>query len=228
MFIVLIQVLERGQSCERIRVNLEELDVDTEIDNFVKDYGTGSMMSQPVTYMRQGQGDAIDGPKQKMAKFLRISVHGVVSSTQPTSSIGLLGGGVTEPGWTHVPMSSGGGEQSHNSNLGDSPPLPPLPLTPPVAPLSVSSTSSLSEAQENNVNSDPHHESDVGLEASVQADSQGHPGGRLRDLIGISRWIDNIQTGFLAPNRRDIAKLLTISLLIGIVGILISGHNVSK
>ncbi|KAG8924220.1 hypothetical protein FRC00_005374 [Tulasnella sp. 408] len=216
------------ESCERIRVNLEELDVDTEIDNFVNDYGTGSMISQPVTYVRQGQGDAIDGPKQKMAKFVRISVRGVVSPTQPTASTGLWGGGITDPGWAPLAISSSGDEESHNSNPGDSPPLPPLPLTPPFAPLDVSSTPPISEALENNVNSDPPDESDVGLEASVQADSEGHPGGRLWDLISISRWIDNIQTGPLAPNRRDIAKLLTISLLIGIAGILISEHNVSK
>ncbi|KAG9048891.1 hypothetical protein FS837_011800 [Tulasnella sp. UAMH 9824] len=214
------------ESCERIRVNLEELDVDTELANFVNDYGTGSMISPPMTSVRQEQSNAIDGPKQKMAKFLRISVRGVVSSTLPTSSIGLVGGGITDPGWAPLAISSSGGEESHDSNPGDSPPLPPLPLTPPFAPLNVPSIPPTSEAPENNVNSDPPHESDVGLNASAQADSEGHPGGRLWDLISISRWIDNIQTGFLAPNRRDIAKLLTISLLIGVVGILISEHNV--
>lgn len=178
-----------------------------------------------MTYVRQGPGDAIDRPKQRLARFLRISVHGVVSSTQPTSSIGLLGGGIANPGWTHGAISSSGGEES---NLGDSPPLPPLPLTPPFAPLNVSSTPPISEVPENNVNSDPPHASDVELKASVQVDSEGHPGGRLWDLTGISRWIDNVQTGLLAPNRRDIAKLLAISLLIGIFGILISEHNVSK
>ncbi|KIO28887.1 hypothetical protein M407DRAFT_21964 [Tulasnella calospora MUT 4182] len=215
------------ESCERVRVCLEEIDVDKDIENFVNDYGTGSMISEPMSFVRHGQGDTINGPKQKMAKFLRTSVRGASPSAQSPSSVGLFGAGTTGPA-LNVHIGWGGGEESHNSNLGDSPPLPPLPLTPPIALLNISTSSLISEAPENNVNPDSLHESDVKLKACVQTDPEGRSDGRLWDLTSVSRWIDNVHMGFFALNRRDIVKLLTISLLFGTVGMFISEHYVRK
>ncbi|KAG8926431.1 hypothetical protein FRC00_002917 [Tulasnella sp. 408] len=47
----LITIEDILQSCERIRVQLEKVDSDKELENFVKDYGTGPMMSEPMPFI---------------------------------------------------------------------------------------------------------------------------------------------------------------------------------
>ncbi|KAG8967891.1 hypothetical protein FRC05_001856 [Tulasnella sp. 425] len=72
------------ESCEKLRVHLEQVDADKEMEHFVKDYGTGPMMSEPMPFISYKQSDPPGRPKQKMANYLRSSVRApLMRSTLP-------------------------------------------------------------------------------------------------------------------------------------------------
>ncbi|KAG8926430.1 hypothetical protein FRC00_002916 [Tulasnella sp. 408] len=61
-------------SCEKIRVDLEQVDVEEEVENFVKHYGTGSIISEPVLFIPHTLSSPPGRPKQKVSTFVRSSV----------------------------------------------------------------------------------------------------------------------------------------------------------
>ncbi|KAG9048881.1 hypothetical protein FS837_011790 [Tulasnella sp. UAMH 9824] len=94
---VAIVCVSDDESCERIRVQLEKVDSDKELENFVKDYGTGPMMSEPMHFISYNiRRSPPRRSRPKMASFLRSSSRG--SLMQPTLPlIGTTGPGVTGP-----------------------------------------------------------------------------------------------------------------------------------
>ncbi|KIO28897.1 hypothetical protein M407DRAFT_71276 [Tulasnella calospora MUT 4182] len=72
---VSIVCISDDESCEKIRVHLEQVDVDKELENFAKDHGTGPMISEPMHFISYNQRWPPGRPKQKMANFLRSSVR---------------------------------------------------------------------------------------------------------------------------------------------------------
>ncbi|KAG8967907.1 hypothetical protein FRC05_001872 [Tulasnella sp. 425] len=189
------------QSCERIRVSLEQADVDRDLENFVKDYGTGSMITEPMPFVPYGQGVRPDGPKQKMAKFLRTSVRGT-QSTQPSLSVGP---GTPETDVANI--GAGNGENDHILNPGVPPPILPAPLpdiaeigaesdgnnqisslsdSPPILPSATPSTpttSTTSELLEDDKQRSPTHGSDVNPQD--RTDLQGRLVSKVHPLIDV-------------------------------------------
>lgn len=75
--------LERGattdldQSCEKVRVALEQFEPEKDMENFVRDYGTGNAMQDPPQFVNYANPDAIPAsssrPTSRPAHFVRSS-----------------------------------------------------------------------------------------------------------------------------------------------------------
>ncbi|KDQ28851.1 hypothetical protein PLEOSDRAFT_1096412 [Pleurotus ostreatus PC15] len=63
------------ESCEKIRVSLEQMDPEKEMENFVRDYGTGSQIPDPPPFINYAAPDAIPSaatrPTSRPARFSR-------------------------------------------------------------------------------------------------------------------------------------------------------------
>ncbi|KAG8990094.1 hypothetical protein FRB90_001914 [Tulasnella sp. 427] len=71
-------------SCESIRVCLEQVHVYDEVENFVRDYGTGAMLAEPMpTVEIDQQRFMLDEPTTEMAYFTRVSRRGVHAQFAP-------------------------------------------------------------------------------------------------------------------------------------------------
>ncbi|KAG8985000.1 hypothetical protein FRB90_005000 [Tulasnella sp. 427] len=71
-------------SCESIRVCLEQIHVYDEVENFVRDYGTGAMLAEPMpTADIDQQRFMLDEPTTEMASFTRVSRRGVHAQFAP-------------------------------------------------------------------------------------------------------------------------------------------------
>ncbi|KIO28899.1 hypothetical protein M407DRAFT_229164 [Tulasnella calospora MUT 4182] len=84
------------ESCEKIRVSLELVDADKEMENFVKYYGTGPMITEPIFFISYKQSSPPRRPNQNMATFLRSSTR--VPLINPTLPVGSPVVGLTGPG----------------------------------------------------------------------------------------------------------------------------------
>ncbi|KAG8922800.1 hypothetical protein FRC01_013586 [Tulasnella sp. 417] len=73
------------ESCEKIRVSLESVDVDKEMENFVKYYGTGPIIMEPVL-VPPNQSSPPGRPKQKLAAFARLSAR--MPLVDPSGKVG--------------------------------------------------------------------------------------------------------------------------------------------
>lgn len=66
----------RPQSCERIRQELEQMDTERDMENFVRDYGTGNAIPDPPQFVNYANPDAVppssQRPSTRPAKFTRI------------------------------------------------------------------------------------------------------------------------------------------------------------
>jgi len=69
------------QSCERIRVSLEQMETEREIDNFVSLYGTGPQIPDPPTFINYQSPDATPSsaaqPTFRSASFIRSTARDV-------------------------------------------------------------------------------------------------------------------------------------------------------
>ncbi|KAF9648422.1 hypothetical protein BDM02DRAFT_3096541 [Thelephora ganbajun] len=65
------------ESCEKIRVALEQLEPEKDMENFVRDYGTGNAMPDPPQFVNYANPDAIPAsssrPTSRPAHFVRAS-----------------------------------------------------------------------------------------------------------------------------------------------------------
>ncbi|KZT55674.1 hypothetical protein CALCODRAFT_498269 [Calocera cornea HHB12733] len=67
------------ESCEHIRVSLEQLEVDRDMENFISAYGTGSIIPDPprfVDFRAGAPGDTQQGRRGRQAQFVRESKKG--------------------------------------------------------------------------------------------------------------------------------------------------------
>ncbi|KAG8995922.1 hypothetical protein FRB90_012869, partial [Tulasnella sp. 427] len=106
------------ESCEKIRVHLEQVDADKEMEHFVKDYGTGPLMSEPMPFISYKQSEPPGRPKQKMANFLRSSVRAPLM--RPTLPVGPPEVEPTGPGAAGI--GAGGAKDKDMPNGRDSEP----------------------------------------------------------------------------------------------------------
>ncbi|KAF9562963.1 hypothetical protein CPC08DRAFT_344923 [Agrocybe pediades] len=67
------------ESCEKIRVALEQIDPDRDMENFVRDYGTGNQIPDPPAFVNYQTADAIPSssarPTSRAANFHRSSAR---------------------------------------------------------------------------------------------------------------------------------------------------------
>ncbi|KAF5365958.1 hypothetical protein D9758_006647 [Tetrapyrgos nigripes] len=61
------------ESCEKLRVALEQMEFDREMENFVRDYGTGNQIPGPPTFVNYNKGESPRAPTNKSANFIRSS-----------------------------------------------------------------------------------------------------------------------------------------------------------
>ncbi|KAG6865464.1 hypothetical protein C0991_002291 [Blastosporella zonata] len=62
------------QSCERIRMVLDQLEAERDVDNFIVKYGTGNLISDPATFTQyNGTAPQEPIPATRLAAFRRIS-----------------------------------------------------------------------------------------------------------------------------------------------------------
>ncbi|KZO92277.1 hypothetical protein CALVIDRAFT_551097 [Calocera viscosa TUFC12733] len=111
------------ESCEHIRVSLEQLEVDRDMENFISAYGTGSIIPDPprfVDFRAGAPGDTQQGRRGRLAQFVRESkkVGGPLYGTTPVEDYELDNG-----------AHSGGSRAA--TPLDAHPALPPQPLPPP-------------------------------------------------------------------------------------------------
>ncbi|KZO92271.1 hypothetical protein CALVIDRAFT_530249 [Calocera viscosa TUFC12733] len=111
------------ESCEHIRVSLEQLEVDRDMENFISAYGTGSIIPDPprfVDFRAGAPGDTQQGRRGRLAQFVRESkkVGGPLYGTTPVEDYELDNG-----------AQSGGSRAA--TPLDAHPALPPQPLPPP-------------------------------------------------------------------------------------------------
>ncbi|KAG8914244.1 hypothetical protein FRC00_000243 [Tulasnella sp. 408] len=62
------------ESCEKIRVHLEQVEVEEEVENFVKHYGTGPIILEPGLFIPHSLSSPPGRPKQKVSTFVRSPV----------------------------------------------------------------------------------------------------------------------------------------------------------
>ncbi|KAG8922799.1 hypothetical protein FRC01_013585 [Tulasnella sp. 417] len=83
-------------SCEMVRVKLEDVDVAKELDKFVKDHGTGPMMEEAIPFISYKTSPSQLMRKPKMANFLRTSARAPMKC--PTLPVGPLQAEPAGPG----------------------------------------------------------------------------------------------------------------------------------
>ncbi|KAJ7191528.1 hypothetical protein GGX14DRAFT_381014 [Mycena pura] len=67
---------EDDESCERVRVALDDFEVPDEIEAFVDEYGTGNSMPEPLTYVPLSNGSPhIPQQATRPAQFVRVSTR---------------------------------------------------------------------------------------------------------------------------------------------------------
>ncbi|KAG8920792.1 hypothetical protein FRC02_000696, partial [Tulasnella sp. 418] len=71
------------ESCERVREVLEQVEPDKEMESFVREYGTGPVMTEPTPFISYKQSGPPTGPKTKQANFLRSSLRAPAQRPQP-------------------------------------------------------------------------------------------------------------------------------------------------
>lgn len=200
------------------------------------------MITEPMPFVPYGQGFRPDGPKQKMAKFLRTSVRGTPSTEPPLS----VGPGTPETGVATI--GPGNGENNHIISPGVSPLIPPTPLPGIVqigagsdgnnqnsslsdSPLILSSampstpaTPTTSELLEDNKQLNTTHGSDVNPQDRTGL--QGRLVGCMLTRLCRSRRSANGKPKRCNPILRTFIPLLTICFLLALVGIFAPKHYV--
>ncbi|KAG8878330.1 hypothetical protein FRB98_006278 [Tulasnella sp. 332] len=74
------------ESCEKVRVNLEQVEAEKDMENFVRDYGTGGVMQQPIAFVSYKPGANPPPPGTKAANFLRTSVRAPLQRPSPVQA----------------------------------------------------------------------------------------------------------------------------------------------
>ncbi|KAF9519357.1 hypothetical protein BS47DRAFT_1482065 [Hydnum rufescens UP504] len=130
------------ESCEKVRVTLEQLEPERDMENFVREYGTGPSIPEPPRFHSfEKSGDTQPRPQTRPSAFSRSSSRPnlprsgtlVTSPVQieeelPATNVAGLGAGTrnggesTGPnGFTRVPNAGGQSNGSPSANLGQPP-----------------------------------------------------------------------------------------------------------
>ncbi|KAH9485635.1 Septation protein imp2 [Psilocybe cubensis] len=123
------------ESCEHIRVALEQVEPDKDMENFVRDYGTGNQIPDPPAFVNYQAPDAIPSssarPTSRIANFARATTRELPlrSSSMPpddepsinTAGIGAGGGGtrradsyISDSEVSRQPTRNGAGSSSQS------------------------------------------------------------------------------------------------------------------
>ncbi|KAG9038235.1 hypothetical protein FRB95_002196 [Tulasnella sp. JGI-2019a] len=109
------------ESCEKVRVTLEQVEAEKDMENFVRDYGTGGVMQQPTAFVSYKPGANPPPPGTKAANFLRTSVRAPLrrpSPVQAPAEPDLSGPGAAGIGAGGGRAGNGAGQTSSgNGNL---------------------------------------------------------------------------------------------------------------
>ncbi|KAL6305138.1 hypothetical protein BKA93DRAFT_780069 [Sparassis latifolia] len=73
------------ESCEKLRISLEQLEPERDMENFVRDYGTGSAIPDPPAFVNYANPDAIPSqrPVTRPANFSRVSNRARTQASPP-------------------------------------------------------------------------------------------------------------------------------------------------
>jgi len=110
--IYFFRVLILPQSCEKIRVSLEQMEPEREMENFVRDYGTGGQIPDPPAFVNYQASDAV--PSSSARPTYRIS--NFVRSTNRESPM-QLSSQDEEPINNAAGIGAGGGSRRRDSHM---------------------------------------------------------------------------------------------------------------
>lgn len=72
-----------GQACEHIRVSLEQMETEKDMENFVREYGTGNQIPDPPAFVNYNTPDAI--PSSSSRPTFRLAQHSRASQRETTT-----------------------------------------------------------------------------------------------------------------------------------------------
>ncbi|KAG8898983.1 hypothetical protein FRB99_007007, partial [Tulasnella sp. 403] len=72
------------ESCERIRVVLEQVEAEKDMENFVREYGTGPVIPEPIPFISYKTSAPPSRPGTRMANFLRSSIRAPLTRPSPS------------------------------------------------------------------------------------------------------------------------------------------------
>ncbi|KAF9486072.1 hypothetical protein BDN70DRAFT_371852 [Pholiota conissans] len=104
------------ESCEKIRLSLEQMEVEKDMENFVQEYGTGNEIPNPPTFVNYQAADAIPSasarPTSRPANFIRSSTREVPlrSMSMPPEE---------EPVVNTAGVGAGGGQKRADPQVAD-------------------------------------------------------------------------------------------------------------
>ncbi|KAK7676487.1 hypothetical protein QCA50_020561 [Cerrena zonata] len=120
------------QSCERLRQELEQMDTERDIENFIRDYGTGNAIPDPPQFVNYANPDAVPPSSQRAssrpAKFTRIVQRQGPPATQftepeepqpepePINITGVGAGGGHRPESMSDPQQTGRGRSQSRAS----------------------------------------------------------------------------------------------------------------
>ncbi|TFY66102.1 hypothetical protein EVG20_g4981, partial [Dentipellis fragilis] len=124
---VSIVCVSDDESCERLRLALEQFEPEKDQENFVRDYGTGSAIPEPPVFVNHGSGAPLPSPPSRPltrpAQFLRSSQRMNRPPTAPSQPVddeppavnaaGIGAGGLARTGT----LSRGGAKPMNGSGV---------------------------------------------------------------------------------------------------------------
>ncbi|KAF9075556.1 hypothetical protein BDP27DRAFT_1315268 [Rhodocollybia butyracea] len=188
------------ESCEKIRVALEGMDSEKEVDNFVRDYATGAQIPAPPTFFTYNSPEAASASvvRTKPANFVRSSQRSIDAPEEeeeedepPVNVAGRGAGGhsaknsisdVRSPSRGPNGVNGVNGHSSSPSNAGSSlsrrstqkssrNPPPPDPFSDPIDPNAETYIKVGGNAYKVDLNHDPQRHGSFGYSASSSASS---------------------------------------------------------
>ncbi|KAF8058691.1 SH3 domain-containing protein [Lyophyllum atratum] len=140
------------ESCEKMRVALEQMEPEKDMENFVRDYGTGNQIPDPPAFVNYNTPDAIPSssskPTFRPAQFMRASQREPVQrshslpppdelDTPPVNTAGIGAGGSRRDSQFDAPLARQPSQSRRASNMAVQ--QAPLPQSngfggPPVSP----------------------------------------------------------------------------------------------
>ncbi|KAG9048880.1 hypothetical protein FS837_011789 [Tulasnella sp. UAMH 9824] len=132
--------VSEDESCEKIRVNLELVEAEKEMGNFVKYYGTGPVILEPLLFTSYTHRSHPGQPKQRLAAFSRshVLIPSMPALPEEPQEVGRAEPGaasIAPSGITHdasgqaVKGTSAGEDTQQSKNQQPQPPRLPSPTT---------------------------------------------------------------------------------------------------